>query len=107
MRNKANYYNKLSGFTGDTYNLIRIDAPQGKGGQVSALNGKIATVAKKLKGQPVDTIIHIGTNRSAGVSSLLAKYKSLSNDVIIIGTPEAKRTYKDYEKRTKWNKRNF
>ena len=99
-----NYYNKLSGFTGDTYNLIRIDAPQGKGGQVSALRGKIATVAKKLKGQPVDTIIHIGTNRSAGVSSLLAKYKSLSNDVIIIGTPEAKRTYKDYEKRTKWNK---
>ena len=98
-----NYYNTLSKYTGDYYNLIRIDASQGHGGEVSALNRKINVVANKLKGQPVDTIIHFGTNKSKGVSRLLDKYKKLSNDVIIIGTPESKLNYEFHDSRAKWN----
>ena len=97
------YYDKLSAYTGDTYSLIRIDASQGHGGEVSALNRKIDTISKKLKGQPVDTIIHFGTNRSNGVPTLLKKYKNLSNDVVVIGTPESKINYKDHDSRAKWN----
>ena len=97
------YYNALSRITGDTYNLIRIDADLGKGGGVPSLNRRIDTLAAKLKGQPVATVIHFGTNRSNQVTNLLNKYRKLSNNVVVIGTPEARPNYKQHDSRAKWN----
>lgn len=101
------YYKQLSKITGKNYNLIRIDAPQGKGGEVPSLIRKTGNVISDLSrkgGKPtVDTIIHFGTNRSSNISRLLKRYDVLSDNIIIIGTPEAKRTYEKHGARARWN----
>lgn len=98
------HYENLGQKSGVKYNFVEIHDPQGKGGQVSALNKKMDGIQSQLKGDSVAAIIHIGTNKGHGdLDELIGKYSNLSNNVTFVGTPEANQSYEHYKQRTDFN----
>jgi len=104
-------YEDLGRRTGTHYKIITIHAPQGHGGELPALNSKMENLIPELKGKNVAAVIHIGSNRDPVLEELVDKYQSVSDNVVFIGTPEARKTrylkpnkaYKPYADRIKWN----
>ena len=98
------HYENLGQQSGVKYNFVEIHEPQGHGGQVSALNQKMDGIQSRLEGDSVAAIIHIGTNKGHGdLDELIGKYSNLSNNVTFVGTPEANKSYEDYQQRTNFN----
>tara|TARA_R110002110_G_scaffold83804_9_gene217598 strand:+ start:2055 stop:4832 length:2778 start_codon:yes stop_codon:yes gene_type:complete len=101
-------YEILSQKTGIEYEIVRIDAVQGKGGGVARLTPKMEALRDKLKAENanVAAVIHIGTNKVSDkqFDELVDGYKSMTDNVTFIGSPRAKSGYKAYTKREKWNK---
>jgi GH24 family phage-related lysozyme (muramidase) len=112
-------YKRLEKQTGIDYVIKRIDAPQGRGGEIRTQLSRIKRLANELKGKnaQIAAIIHTGTvlqgrPESEGkpatgdykrMNELINEYTSLTRNVIFIGSPTARSGFKGHGSRVQWN----